>query len=98
MKLLQICLVLLGSLIIGQSFAQMESPEEKVKAVFSLEQNGCEAFIVAKVTIVPGWHINSNKLPAGSFSIPTQLNINPLIGVTVVPGVIEPNPVIEINK
>jgi thiol:disulfide interchange protein DsbD len=97
MKLLQICLVLLGSLIIGQSFAQMESPEEKVKAVFSLEQNGCEAFIVAKVTIVPGWHINSNKLPAGSFSIPTQLNVNSLAGITVVSGVIEPKPVIENN-
>jgi thiol:disulfide interchange protein DsbD len=97
MKLLQICLVLLGSLIIGQSFAQMESPEEKVKAVFSLEQNGCEAYVVAKITIVPGWHINSNKLPAGSFSIPTQLNINSLVGVTVVPGVIEPKPVIENN-
>jgi hypothetical protein len=97
MKLLQICFVLLGSLIIGQSFAQMESPEEKVKAVFSLEQNGCEAYVVAKITVVPGWHINSNKLPAGSFSIPTQLNINPLLGVTVVPGVIEPKPVIENN-
>jgi thiol:disulfide interchange protein DsbD len=97
MKLLQICLVLFGSLIIGQSFAQMESPEEKVKAVFSLEQNGCEAYVVAKITVVPGWHINSNKLPAGSFSIPTQLNINSLVGVTVVPGVIEPKPVIENN-
>ena len=97
MKLLQICLVLFGSLIIGQSFAQMESPEEKVKAVFSLEQNGCEAYVVAKITVVPGWHINSNKLPAGSFSIPTQLNITSLVGVTVVPGVIEPKPVIENN-
>jgi hypothetical protein len=53
--------------------------------------------VVAKITVVPGWHINSNKLPAGSFSIPTQLNINPLVGVTVVPGVIEPKPVIENN-
>jgi thiol:disulfide interchange protein DsbD len=75
----------------------MESPEEKVKAVFSLEQNGCEAFIVAKVTVVPGWHINSNKLPAGSFSIPTQLNMNSLAGITVVSGVMEPKPVIENN-
>jgi thiol:disulfide interchange protein DsbD len=97
MKLLQICFVLLGSLIIGQSFAQMESPEEKVKAVFSLEQNGCEAYVVAKITVVPGWHINSNKLPAGSFSIPTQLNVNSLAGITVVSGVIEPKPVIENN-
>ena len=78
-------------------YSQIDNPEDKVKATFSLEQNGCEAYVVAKITVVPGWHINSNKLPAGSFSIPTQLNINPLVGVTVVPGVIEPKPVIENN-
>jgi thiol:disulfide interchange protein len=78
-------------------YSQIDNPEDKVKATFSLEQNGCEAYVVAKITVVPGWHINSNKLPAGSFSIPTQLNINPLSGVTVVPGVIEPKPVIENN-
>jgi len=78
-------------------YSQIDNPEDKVKAIFSLEQNGCEAYVVAKITVVPGWHINSNKLPAGSFSIPTQLNINPLVGVTVVPGVIEPKPVIENN-
>ncbi|MFM7661410.1 MAG: hypothetical protein ACKO6A_01970, partial [Bacteroidota bacterium] len=97
MKFLQVCLVLLGSFLVGHSFAQMESPEDKVKAVFTLEQNGCEALIVAKVTVIPSWHINSNKLPSGSFSIPTNLNINSAVGVSVVSGVIEPKPVIENN-
>ena len=97
MKMLRVCLVLLSSLVFSQSFAQMESPEDKVKAVFSLEQNGCEAFVVARITVVPGWHINSNKLPSGSFSIPTNLNVNSLSGISVVSGVIEPKPVIENN-
>ena len=97
MKLLQVSIFLFISLLISNTYAQLESPEDKVKAVFSIEQNGCEAFVVAKVTVVPGWHINSNKLPAGSFSIPTQLNVNSLAGVSVVSGVIEPKPVIENN-
>jgi len=97
MKLLKVCLVLLSLLMFGQYFAQMESPEEKVRAVFSLEQNGCDAFVVAKVTVVPSWHINSNKLPPGSFSIPTNLNINASTGVSIVSGVIEPKPIIENN-
>ena len=97
MKLLQVSIFLFISLLISNTYAQLESPEDKVKAVFSIEQNGCEAFVVAKVTVVPGWHINSNKLPAGSFSIPTQLNLNSLAGVSVVSGVIEPKPVIENN-
>jgi thiol:disulfide interchange protein DsbD len=97
MKLLHIKFVLLFTLVFGYSNAQMESPEDKVKAVFSLEQNGCEAYVVAKVTVVPGWHINSNKLPSGSFSIPTNLTVNSLAGVSIVSGVIEPKPVIENN-
>lgn len=97
MKILPFLFSIILLFLSGITFGQLDNPEDKVKATFSLEQNGCEAFIVAKITVVPGWHINSNKLPAGSFSIPTQLNINPLVGVTVVPGVIEPKPVIENN-
>lgn len=97
MKILPFLFSIILLFLSGITFGQLDNPEDKVKATFSLEQNGCEAFVVAKITVVPGWHINSNKLPAGSFSIPTQLNINPLVGVTVVPGVIEPKPVIENN-
>lgn len=97
MKFFQVCLIFFGSLFTSEIFAQIESPEDKVKAIFSLEQNGCEAIIIAKITVVPGWHINSNKLPSGSFSIPTNLNINSAVGVSVVSEVIEPKPVIENN-
>jgi len=88
-----IAFLLLSNLVYGQ----IDNPEDKVKVTFSLEQNGCEAYVVAKISVVSGWHINSNKLPAGSFSIPTQLNVNPAVGMTVVPGIIEPKPVIENN-
>ena len=97
MKILPFLFSIILLFLSGITFGQLDNPEDKVKATFGLEQNGCEAFVVAKITVVPGWHINSNKLPAGSFSIPTQLNINPLVGVTIVPGVIEPKPVIENN-
>ncbi len=98
MKLLLLNLLIVLGIISGSiGFSQMELPKDKVKASFSIEQTGCEAFVVAKVTVVPGWHINSNKLPAGSFSIPTQLNVNSIAGISVVSGVIEPNPVIENN-
>ena len=88
-----IAFLLLSHLVYGQ----LDNPEDKVKVTFSLEQNGCEAYVVAKISVVSGWHINSNKLPAGSFSIPTQLNVNPAAGITVVPGITEPKPVIENN-
>jgi hypothetical protein len=98
MKLLLLNLLIVLGIISGSiGFSQMELPKDKVKASFSIEQTGCEAFVVAKVTVVPGWHINSNKLPAGSFSIPTQLNVNSIAGISVVSGVIEPEPVVENN-
>ena len=56
-------------------FAQLINHEDVVKVMFSLEQNEGEAFVVAKINIIPGWHINSNKLPKGSFAIPTEINL-----------------------
>lgn len=98
MKLLLVNLLFILGIFSGSmGFSQMELPKDKVKASFSIEQTGCDVFVVAKVTVVPGWHINSNKLPAGSFSIPTQLSVNSIAGISVVSGVIEPEPVVENN-
>jgi thiol:disulfide interchange protein DsbD len=70
---------ILGILIVilHQSFVYSQIIEhEKVVAVkFSIEQKESEAFVVAKINIIPGWHINSNKLPNGSFAIPTEINL-----------------------
>ena len=54
-------------------FSQIINHEDVVKVNFSLEQKDSEAYIVAKITIIPGWHINSNKLPKGSSAIPTEI-------------------------
>jgi thiol:disulfide interchange protein len=56
-------------------FSQIINHEDVVKVMFSLEQNEGEAFVVAKINIIQGWHINSNKLPKGSFAIPTEINL-----------------------
>ena len=71
-KILGILLV-----ILHQSFmySQIIDHENVVGVKFSIEQNKGEAFVVAKINIIPGWHINSNKLPKGSFAIPTEINL-----------------------
>jgi thiol:disulfide interchange protein DsbD len=56
--------------------AQIIEPKEIVKANITLEQTDCEAFVVVKINIKENWHINSNKLPEGSFSIPSDIIIN----------------------
>ena len=46
------------------SFSQsIDLPEDKVKWSFSVEQDGCEATIIAKIRVVEHWHITAVKLP-----------------------------------
>lgn len=73
-------------------FSQMEFPEDKVSAKFTVEQDGCEATIVAKITIVPKWHINAVKLPKGSFLFPTSFKVAKGSEFSFVGGTIEPKP------
>jgi thiol:disulfide interchange protein DsbD len=70
----------------------LELPEDKVKWSFAVEQDGCEATIVAKIRVVENWHINAVKLPKGSFGFPTSLDLKKGTQFTVIGGVIEPNP------
>ncbi len=56
-------------------YSQIIDHENVVSVKFSIEQKESEAFVVAKINIIPGWHINSNKLPNGSFAIPTEINL-----------------------
>lgn len=90
--LLKNILFLLFVVFGSSSFAQIELPEDKVKATFSIEQNGCDAFVVAKVTCVPKWHINAVKLPAGSFGFPTALTLKKSTDFKLVGATIEPKP------
>ena len=71
-KILGILLVILHQSFI---YSQIIDHENVVGVKFSIEQKESEAFVVAKINIIPGWHINSNKLPKGSFAIPTEINL-----------------------
>ena len=78
-------------------FSQIINHEDVVKVNFSLEQKECEAFVVAKITIIPGWHINSNKLPKDSYAIPSEININKTTKLTI-KETIEPKPIQYIDE
>ncbi|NBU90173.1 MAG: thiol:disulfide interchange protein [Flavobacteriia bacterium] len=78
-------------------FSQIINHEDVVKVNFSLEQKECEAFVVAKITIIPGWHINSYKLPKDSYAIPSEINITKTTKLTV-KETIEPKPIQYIDE
>lgn len=78
-------------------FSQIINHEDVVKVNFSLEQKKCEAFVVAKITIIPGWHINSYKLPKDSYAIPSEINVNNTNKLTV-KETIEPKPIQYIDE
>ena len=81
-------------LLTANAFTQtIELAEDKVKWSFSVEQDGDEAFIVAKIKIVKDWHINAVKLPKGSFGFPTSLDVKKGPQFSLLGGVIEPEPI-----
>ena len=52
-----------------------ENPRDKVKYRLSLEQDGCEAYVVANIQIMEGWHINGANLPMDCYSLPTEITL-----------------------
>jgi thiol:disulfide interchange protein DsbD len=72
-------------------FSQNINHEDVVKVKFSVEQKENEAFVVAKITIIPGWHINSFKLPKNSYAIQTDIKLNPQANFAI-KELIEPKP------
>lgn len=78
-------------------FGQLINHEDVVNVKFSLEQKDNEAFVLAKIKIVPGWHINSFKLPKDSYAIPTEIKINTNINCQV-KEISEPKPIQYIDE
>ena len=97
-KLLSYVLLAIISISNGIIFSQIELPEDKVKTTISLNQDDCSLEVVVDVDIVEGWHINSHWLPEGSFSIPTNINIEKSINYKIQAGVIEPAPILEFDE
>ncbi len=88
-KILAILFVILHQSLM---YSQIIDHENVVSVKFSIEQKESEAFVVAKINIIPGWHINSNKLPNGSFAIPTEINLTKNKSFTA-KETLEPKPV-----
>ena len=75
--------------------AQLEFPEDKVSWKFKIEQNGCEATLIAEISIVNHWHIYAAKLPEGTFLLPTEIKLKKSPNFSTVGGIIEPKPIFE---
>lgn len=81
--------------LVNETRGQIELPEDKVAWEFTVEQNGCDATIVGKVTMVEHWHIYAANLPEESYLLPTEIEPEESPNYQVIGKVIEPTPVFE---
>lgn len=81
----------------ASTYSQMVNHEDVVKVKFSIQQKDGEGEVVATIDIIPGWHINSHKLPKDSYAIPTDLMINPTQGISI-GKLTEPKPIQFIDE
>jgi thiol:disulfide interchange protein len=72
------------------SFSQIENPFDKVTWNFSVDQETCDATIIATITMQEHWHISPNKLPATSFAIPTDFILEKSDNYKIISDVVEP--------
>lgn len=83
---------------ISTVFGQVELGKDKVKVTFSIQQNDCEATIVANIVMANEWHINSTVLPEGSFGYATSFRLEKSSSFKTVGGVTEPKPHIYMDE
>lgn len=94
-RFLSLVLLLTVSVFSKNTTAQLEFPEDKVSWSFSVEQNGDEATVIGKITMVKHWHIYAAYLPKGSYLIPTNVELTPSSNFQLVGKLIEPKPILE---
>jgi len=94
-RFLSLVLLLTASVFSKNTAAQLVLPEDKVSWSFSVEQNGDEATVIGKVTMVKHWHIYAAYLPSGSYLIPTKVNLTPSSNYKLVGQLVEPKPILE---
>lgn len=87
-----VSLLVLVSVAFTSVKGQIEFPEDKVSWEFSIEQNGCEAIIIGKITCVEHWHIYAANLPEGSFLLATEIVPDDSPNYDIIGKVIEPKP------
>ena len=91
-------LVFLFSISSFEASAQVELGKDKVKVTFSVQQNKCEATIIARIAMDEHWHINSTTLPEGSFGYATSFNLEKSSSFKSIGGVIEPKPHVYMDE
>lgn len=74
------------------SSAQVEFAEDKVTYKIRVEQKGCEATVIAEVSIVDKWHVYAANPPKGAFGIPTTVTLTKSKAFELVGGITEPKP------
>ncbi|MEX2485157.1 MAG: cytochrome c biogenesis protein CcdA [Brumimicrobium sp.] len=95
--MLKYCITLLSVFFISVGFTQ-EMPEDKVDWNFSIEQDGCDVTLIAKLKVVEHWHINATKLPEDNFGIPTTFKVLKSKNYKLIGGVVEPQPIEEFDE
>ena len=78
--------------------AQVDFAEDKVSWEFNIEQEGCEATIVGKITMKEHWHVYAANLPEGSWLIPIEVEPDMSSNYSVLGDVIEPKPEFYIDN
>ncbi len=76
----------------GTEESNMVFPEDKVNWKFSIEGDGCSAFIVAEITCAEHWHVSGANLPKGSLQEPTRIEPDKSSKYKLVGNVVEPEP------
>lgn len=92
MRAIKHAFILLLTLLVHQFSVAQINPLEKVSWEFSVEQNGCEAYIIGKASIVDKWHVYAAHLPEGSFALPTEMILEKSDKYEIVGKLQEPKP------
>ena len=90
-----VLLFIVAPFFVQDASGQLEFPEDKVSWKFSVEQDGENATIVGKITMVEHWHIYGVHLPDGVFTLPSEVILDPNANYKLVGKVIEPKPHFE---
>lgn len=89
----KLSLFLLFFAVFSTNLFSQEMPEDIVSWSFSVEQDGEDATVLCKVSIVDHWHINATKLPEGTFGFATIFDLTESNKFRKVGTVIEPTPI-----
>lgn len=92
MRAIKNAFILLITLLSYQFSVAQINPLEKVSWKFSVEQNGCEAYVIGTATIVNHWHVYAAHLPEGGFALPTEMNLEKSDKYEIVGKLQEPKP------